>query len=207
MASPAIDFVSDMVCPWCFIGLRRLETALASETGAPDIRFHPFQLDPTTPPEGRDLRAHLAARYGGDPEAMFARVEEVARESGIPLDFAKITRMPNTLKAHALASKAAEKGTQRALVSALFGAYFLEGADIGDDATLVRIASSHGFGSDEARALLADASLLTETEAEARGMASQGIRGVPFVVFGEKIAVSGAQPVETFRDAYDRARG
>jgi len=203
MAAPAIDFVSDMVCPWCFIGLRRLETALA-DVPEPNLRFHPFQLDPTTPAEGRDLRSHLGAKFG-DPAAMFARVEQVARESGIPLDFSKITRMPNTLKAHTLAGRAAGKGTQRALVSAIFHAYFLDGADIGDDATLVRIAAGHGFTEDEARAVLSDDKQLAATEAEARGQAEQGIRGVPFVIFGEKLAVSGAQPVDTFREAYAKA--
>lgn len=203
MAAPAIDFVSDMVCPWCFIGLRRLETALAG-VPEPNVRFHPFQLDPETPPEGRDLRGHLAARFG-DPSAMFARVEQVARESGIPLDFSKIKRRPNTLKAHTLAGAAATKGTQRALVSALFHAYFLDGADIGDDATLVGIATGHGFTEDEATQVLADGKLLAATEAEARGQAQQGIRGVPFVIFGEKLAVSGAQPVETFREAYAKS--
>ena len=203
MAAPTIDFVSDMVCPWCFIGLRRLEASLA-DVPDPNVRFHPFQLDPTTPVEGRDLRGHLAARFG-DPSAMFARVEQVARESGIPLDFSKIKRMPNTLKAHTLAGRAAEKGTQRALVSALFSAYFLDGEDIGDDATLIRIASGHGFTEAEARVVLDDAKLRAATEAEALGQAQQGIRGVPFVIFGEKVAVSGAQPVETFREAYDKA--
>lgn len=204
MAAPAIDFVSDMVCPWCFIGLRRLETALAG-VPEPNVRFHPFQLDPETPPEGRDLRGHLAARFG-DPSAMFARVEQVARESGIPLDFSKITRMPNTLKAHTLAGAAAAKGTQRALVTAFFNAYFLEGNDIGDDATLVGIATAHGFTEEEATSLLANGKLLAATEAEAQGQAQQGIRGVPFVIFGEKLAVSGAQPVDAFREAYAKSQ-
>src|SRR4051794_23431524 len=99
-----IDFVSDVICPWCFIGLQRLEQALAQEPAseAPTIAFHPFQLDPTTPPGGADLRERLAAKYGIEPGTMFGRVEAAARESGIPLDFEKIRRTPNTLKAHAL---------------------------------------------------------------------------------------------------------
>lgn len=198
-----IDFVSDMVCPWCFIGLRRLETALV-DVPSPQLRFHPFQLDPTTPPEGRDLREHLAAKFG-DPSAMFGRVEEVAREAGIPLDFAKVKRMPNTLKAHVLAARAAEKGTQHAVVSAIFTAHFLDGEDIGDDATLVRIATKHGFTESEATAALGNLKDRAAVEAETQGLSAQGIRGVPFVIFGEKLAVSGAQPVETFREAYDKA--
>src|SRR4051794_22640014 len=81
LAAPGIVFVFGLVCPWCFIGLRRLETALA-DVPEPNLRFHPFQLDPSTPAEGRDLRSHLGAKFG-DPTAMFARVEQVARESGI----------------------------------------------------------------------------------------------------------------------------
>ena len=113
---------------------------------------------------------------------MFARVEQVARESGIPLDFSKIKRMPNTLKAHTLAGAAAAKGTQRALVSALFHAYFLDGLDIGEDATLVGIATAHGFTEDEARTIRADGKRLSATEADARGQAQQGVRGGPVVI-------------------------
>lgn len=203
---PTIDFVSDVICPWCFIGLRRLEAALAEE-GASDatIAFHPFQLDPSTPEEGVDLRERLAGKLGADPEAMFRRVEAAARESGIPLDFSKVRRSVNTLKAHTLIAGALEKGTQHRLAKALFEAYFLEGKDIGNDAVLVEIGSAHGFERAEAERLLADRDALDLTRAEAAAASRQGIRGVPFTIFAGKLAVSGAQPADVFREAFRRA--
>ncbi|MBX3263799.1 MAG: DsbA family oxidoreductase [Labilithrix sp.] len=205
--TPTIDFISDVICPWCFIGLRRLESALAEEGAAgAAITFHPFQLDPSTPPEGADLRERLAGKFGGDPEPMFRKVEAAARESGIPLDFAKVRRTPNTLSAHTLITRAHEKGTQRALAGALFEAYFLEGKDVGSRDVLVEIAAGHGFAKAEARDILEDRAALDLTRTEAHAMSSQGIRGVPFTIFAGKLAVSGAQPTSAFRDVFRRAR-
>ena len=202
MTFPSIELISDVICPWCFIGLRRLEDALAEEGAASaPITFHPYQLDPSTPPEGADLRERLAAKYGGDPQAMFQRVEQAARESGIPLDFSKVRRTPIAR------AGASDKGTQHALAKALFEAYFLEGKDIGADAVLVEIASAHGFDRAEAQALLEDRAALDSTRAEAEAMSRRGIRGVPFTIFGGSLAVSGAQPVDIFCQAFRRARG
>ncbi|MBX3204968.1 MAG: DsbA family oxidoreductase [Labilithrix sp.] len=205
--TPTIDFVSDVICPWCFIGLRRLEAALEAEGAASaPITFHPFQLDPSTPAEGADLRERLAGKFGGDPEPMFRTVEEAARESGIPLDFAKVRRTPNTLAAHTLITRAHDKGTQRALANALFEAYFLEGKDIGQRDVLVEIASGHGFARAEARDILEDRAALDLTRTEAHAMSTQGIRGVPFTILAGKLALSGAQPAAAFRDAFRRAQ-
>lgn len=205
-----IDFVSDVVCPWCFIGLTRLEEALAQEkaSGAalPALAFHPFQLDPSTPAEGVDLRERLAQKYGADPDTMFGRVETVARESGIPLDFAKVRRMPNTLKAHVLIGSAPNGETQLALVKALFAAYFLEGRDIGDDTTLATIGEKHGIDVDRTLAALRDPEAIEAVRRETRQLAQSGINGVPFVIFDGKLAVSGAQPVTVFRQAIERAK-
>jgi predicted DsbA family dithiol-disulfide isomerase len=207
---PRIDFVSDVICPWCFIGLVRLEQMLeqarASDHAPPTIAFHPFQLDPSTPPEGADLRERLAKKYGVDPEMMFERVEAAAKESGIPLDFAKIRRTPNTLKAHALIGAAKGFGKEHAIARALFEAYFLEGRDIGESSVLVDIAEKHGVDKGAAVAVLESPEAIEAVQRETRELASQGIRGVPFVIFDGKVAVSGAQPVSVFREALDRAR-
>lgn len=208
--SSKVDFVSDVICPWCFIGLVRLEKALADAAAAGDaprtIAFHPFQLDPTTPPEGADLRERLAKKYDMDPESMFARVESVARESGIPLDFSKVRRTPNTLKAHALIGSAASPQQQHAIAKALFHAYFLEGKDIGDRTTLLEIATKHGLDEETTRVVLDDPSALEAVREETRQLSQQGIRGVPFVIFDGKLAVSGAQSVEIFREALNRSK-
>jgi predicted DsbA family dithiol-disulfide isomerase len=206
MPALAIDLVSDVVCPWCFIGKRRLEQALSltPEVHA-TVTFRPFQLDPSTPPEGTDLRETLRRKYGGEPDAMFARVEAVAREAGIPLDFQKIRRSCNTLRAHTLLRHALAKGTQTALADALFDGYFLRGLDIGQVAVLTELAVKHGFAADEAHALLTDQAELDTTRAEATALAGQGIRGVPFFILGGKLALSGAQPIEVFRGAIAQA--
>jgi predicted DsbA family dithiol-disulfide isomerase len=207
MSALTIDFVSDVICPWCFIGFTRLEQALAQAgEDAAEVTLRPFQLDPTTPPEGADLRERLAKKYGVDPDKMFGRVEAAARESGIALDFTKVRRTPNTLKPHMLIGAAKAKGTQRAFARAMFAAYFLEGRDLSDDAVLVELAVAHGFTAEEATAVLADPEVLAQTRDEAKDLAGQGIGGVPFTIFEGKLAVSGAQPVEAFRSAIEQAR-
>jgi predicted DsbA family dithiol-disulfide isomerase len=205
-----VDFVSDVICPWCFIGLVRVEQALEQTRGSdepsPTIAFHPFQLDPSTPAEGADLRERLTRKYGLDPEMMFRRVEAAARESGIPLDYSKIRRTPNTLKAHALLGAAEAPGQQHALGRALFEAYFLEGLDIGDNAVLVRLAEKRGIDAERTVAAIDDPEAVAAVRRETQELAAQGISGVPFIIFDRKVAVSGAQSVSVFRQALDRAR-
>lgn len=206
MPALAVDIFSDVVCPWCLIGVTRLDEALGSFPGLEArVVYHPFLLDPTTPPEGQDLRERLRAKYRADPERMFERVEQEARASGIPLDFSRVTRSVNTLRAQTLLRHAEGKGTQRALAKALFAAYFLEGKDVGDPDVLAAVASPHGFGVDEALGLVADDAELARTREEAAAAAQEGIGGVPFFVFDGRLAFSGAQPVETFRKVIARA--
>jgi len=208
MPELAIDVVSDVVCPWCLIGLRRLEQALqAFPDVEASITFHPFLLDPATPDEGEDLRERLQRKYGVQPQVMFARVEAAARESGVPLDFTKVTRSVATVRAHTLLRHAVDRGTQRALKNALLEAYFIEGRDVGAVAVLVDIAAAHGFAPDEARALVSDEAELRETRAEAASVAEQGVNGVPFFVIGKRFAFSGAQPVDMMKGVIERALG
>lgn len=200
-----IEVVSDVICPWCLIGTRRLEKALAS---LPDVEaeivYRPFLLDPSTPPEGKDLRENLRKKYG-DPEPLFKRVETVAKQDGIDLDFKRIGRTSSTIGAHTLMRHAIAKGTQRALAKALFGAYFLEGRDVGALDVLVPLATAHGFTADEATALLRSEDEIAATKAEAKEASQSGISGVPFTVVAEKLAVSGAQSVEVFKKAIEQA--
>lgn len=206
MRKLAIDVVSDVVCPWCLIGTRRLDQALASFDDVElEITMHPFLLDPTTPVEGEDLRERLTRKYGVPAASMFARVEEAARESGIPLDFEKVRRSVNTIAAHTLMRHAAPKGTQLALSAALFDAYFLEGKDVGDHAVLAAIATQHGFAEDETIAILSDEGERAMTQQQAAAMSRQGISGVPFFIFDRKLAFSGAQSVETMKQVIAKA--
>src|ERR1019366_2711359 len=130
-----------------------------------------------TPPEGVHLREQLRKKYGGDPEAMFGRVEAAAHETGIPLDFAKVRRMVSTIGAHTLLRHAAPRGTQRALATALFAAYFLDGRDLGQPAVLASLAGSHGFATDEAISLIGDASERRRTREDADESERRGVEG------------------------------
>lgn len=200
-----IDLVSDFSCPWCFIGERRLAQVL-QELGRPaEITYHPFLLNPDLPPEGVDLRDYLRQRYGGNPQEMLASVETTARATRLPLDFSRVTRFPNTVAAHTLTRHAPTPAAQAALAEAFFTANFLEGRDLSDRALLVRLATAHGFAPADAERLVADEAEHVHTRQIAAALSKQGISGVPFFIFGQKAAFSGAQPAEVFRQAIAQA--
>ena len=141
-----IDVYSDFVCPWCFIGWRRLQAALES-FGHIDVvtRHHPYLLYPDVSAEGIDLRASLSQRYRQSPERLFGPVEAAGREAGIPLDFSKVARVYSTVDAHTLARHAQDKRTASAFAERIFAAYFLEGRNLADRRVLVDNAVRHGF--------------------------------------------------------------
>lgn len=199
-----IDLVSDVVCPWCFIGTTNLEAAVASLGVETRLCFRPFLLDPSTPRGGEDLRERLRRKYGADPEAMFARVEQAAARSGLTLDFSRVRRSCSTVDAHTLLRHAIERGTQVALAKALFSAYFQEGRDIGDRAVLTELSGAHGFSPDSLEVLLSEEER-SRTRAEALALAEQGISGVPFFIFDQRLAVSGAQPAAVLKSAMEQA--
>lgn len=195
-----IDLFTDTVCPWCLVGSRRLDQAIArlpQEAGI-DIENHPFYLDPSTPEEGHDVAAMLRERYGRDPREMWARVEGEARKSGIDLDLSRQPRSYPTAKGHTLVRLARDRGTQHALANAIAWAYFMDHRQINDDAVLADIAAEQGFTCEEALAILADPEAKRVTHDLAVAAARQGIRGVPFFVFDNRFAVSGCQPYEVF---------
>lgn len=210
-----IDVVSDVVCPWCYIGKRRLEAAIAQlRESDPDlpfaIRWHPFQLNPDLPPEGVDRKAYLEAKFGGPDRAkqIYERVTAAGRTVDIPFAFDAIARQPNTLDAHRLVAWAQSRneGDADALVEGLFRANFLEGRYVGDRDELADIAVAAGYDPDDARAFLASDELrdaVAQADVRAREM---GIGGVPFFIFDGKTAVSGAQEPATIVEAIRRAR-
>jgi predicted DsbA family dithiol-disulfide isomerase len=196
-----IDIISDPICPWCFIGKTRLDRALeANPSHDFIIEWHPFQLNPTMPTEGMDRREYLEAKFGGQDGAMkvYGQIDQVARETGIEVNFGGIKRTPNTIDAHRLIHWAGIEGKQNAVVDRLFKAYFKEGRDISEHSVLVRIATAAGMDGDATRRLLesdADADDIRARDTDAR---KKGIQGVPaFVVAGEYV-VQGAQPIETW---------
>ncbi len=209
-----IDVVSDVVCPWCYIGKRRLEAALATLAARepelrPVVRWHPFQLNPDLPPEGVDRASYLEAKFGGRARAgeIYARVKAAGASVGLALDFDRIERQPNTLDAHRLVAWAQEQGDADAIVEALFAAYFLQGRPVGDRDELAAIAGEAGLDRDAAAAFLASGVLAAEVaDGDARARAL-GIGGVPFFVFGGRVAVSGAHEPATLLQAIAQARG
>ena len=201
-----IDVFTDVVCPWCLVGAARLDKAVAELPGdiAVEIQNHPFYLDPNVPAEGVIVADVLRERYGRDPKEMWARVEGEAKKAGIDLDLSQQPRMFPTAKAHTLTRLAKPLGTQHALANAIAAAYFLDHRQINDDAVLADLAVAHGFERAEALRVINDPEELAITEGLAQQAAAQGINGVPFFVFGEKYAMSGAQPQEVFGMALEK---
>jgi predicted DsbA family dithiol-disulfide isomerase len=201
-----IDVFTDVVCPWCLVGSARLDAALANLPDDVDVvvENHPFYLDPTVPPEGVDVGEMLRAKYGRDPREMWARVESEAAKAGITLDLSQQPRMFNTAKAHTLTRLSKGNGNQHELANAIADAYFLNHRQINDDNVLVDIAVEHGWDRGDAIDAINDETELALTADLATSAAQQGIRGVPFFVFGGKYALSGAQPAEIFTQALEK---
>ncbi|MFN7223552.1 MAG: DsbA family oxidoreductase [Paracoccaceae bacterium] len=205
-----LDIFSDPVCPWCYIGKANLDRALESAPDHPfDIEWHPFQLNPGMPEAGVDRAEYLEAKFGGKAKAVeiYARVEQAARDAGLEIDFSRIARMPNTLNGHRLIHWAGLEGRQTAIVSALFRAYWREGRDIGDAATLVGIADAAGMDGALAARLLAtdeDAEALKARDIHAR---QRGLTGVPCFIISNQYVVSGAQPPQVWADVITELRG
>jgi predicted DsbA family dithiol-disulfide isomerase len=201
-----IDVFTDDVCPWCLVGSARLDQALAKipEDVEVVVENHPFYLDPTVPPEGVDVGEMLREKYGRDPKEMWERVESEAKKAGIDLDLSQQPRMFNTAKAHTITRLSKPNGNQHELANAIAEAYFLDHQQINDDNTLADVAVKFGWDRGDALDAMNDANELSITEQLATSASQQGIRGVPFFVFGEKYALSGAQPDEVFAQALDK---
>ncbi len=203
-----IDVVSDTVCPWCFIGKRRLARALALRPDVPArVFWRPYQLDPTIPREGVDRRAYLKAKFGDSPRtaAMGKTIRGEGAGEGIDFALDRIAKSPNTLDSHRLIRWAGSAGVQDDVVERLFKAYFVEGRDIGDAAVLAAVAGEAGMDAALVADLLAGDSDAALVEREA-GMANQmGISGVPTFIFDSKFMISGAREPEILARIMDKA--
>jgi predicted DsbA family dithiol-disulfide isomerase len=205
----SVEVVSDVVCPWCFVGKRRLETALASESEFPAVvHWRPFQLDPTIPPEGLDRRDYMRAKFHDDARLaeVHARLRALGAEVGIAFDFDEISRSPNTLDAHRLIRWAAVSGVQDEVVERLFSAYFEHGRDIGDRSVLTAIAVECGMDGESVERRLAGDDDIPAVQAEISEVQKIGVTGVPFFIFASRFGVSGAQSAEVLVRAMKRAR-
>lgn len=204
-----VDVISDVICPWCWVGKRRLEKAVAANAGTNEVvvRWHPFQLNPDMPKEGVERRAYRTAKFGSWERSLEldARLVAVGAGEGIEFAFDKIARTPNTLDAHRLIRLAGERGVQDAVVEALFRAYFTEGRDISDRGTLLDVVAGAGLDRNRSETELAGDGGLGAVRAEEEEARRLGVQGVPFFVVNGELALSGAQPPETFLAAFGRA--
>jgi predicted DsbA family dithiol-disulfide isomerase len=203
-----IDFISDTVCPWCFIAKRRLARAMEQRPHIGfDVRWRPYRLDPTVPKQGTDRQSYMRAKFGDDPMKIVEMHKLIAQEGakeGIEFDFAAIARRPETLDSHRLIRWAEAEGVQDEVVERLFIAYFENGEDISDIRVLADIADICGMDGVEVAQMLesdADAALV---EREDRLAHEMGITGVPAMIFGGKLAVSGAREPELLLSVIDR---
>lgn len=201
-----IDVVSDVVCPWCYLGQKRLDEAVAASPGIDvAISWRPFQLDPTIPAEGMDRKAYMRAKFGDDERLhdAHARLESLGRDVGIDYAFDAITVSPNTLDAHRVIRWAGAAGAevQNRLVRDLFKAYFERGRNIGDRGVLVEAAREAGMDAAVVESLLAGDADREAVAEEAATASRMGITGVPCFLFEGKYAVMGAQDVSTLVDA------
>ncbi|MCJ7995856.1 DsbA family oxidoreductase [Rhizobium cremeum] len=202
-----IDLVSDVVCPWCFLGKARLDLAIAEvqdEIGV-DINWRPYQLNPDYPPEGVDQQAELAKKLGGkaNMDRAHEQLRALGRDVGIAFDFDAIKVGPNTLDAHRLIHWAGVEGrdVQERVVSALFKANFEEGRNVGDIVVLADIAESAGLDRGVISQLLASDADRAEVLGEIDAARQMGVNGVPFFIFDQQYAVSGAQTPEVLANA------
>ncbi len=192
-----LDIFSDPVCPWCYIGKGNLDRALEAHPGHPfSIEWQPFQLNPDMPSEGVDRAQWLEARFGTRQRVidMHVQIEKIAAEAGVTMDFAKMTRIPNTVDAHRLIHWAGLEEKQSPMVSALFRAYWREGRDIGNAGVLADIAFETGLDRAMVERLLAsdaDRQVILDRDSHAR---SRGINAVPTYIIADRYVVSGAQP-------------
>jgi predicted DsbA family dithiol-disulfide isomerase len=204
-----VDVTSDVICPWCYIGKRRLEKAIASFPDRADlrVRWHPFELNPQMPKEGLNRREYRIAKFGSWERslALDAQVTEVGRAEGISFVFDKAARTPNTLDSHRLIHLADREGVQDAVVEALFRAYFTEGRDISHTRTLLDVVAGAGLDLDRAEAMLKNNDGIGAIrEAEQRAQAV-GVQGVPFFLVNNETALSGAQDPSVFLAMFEQA--
>ncbi len=206
-----LEIWSDPICPWCFIGKARLDRALESRPEHPfEIVWRPFQLNPDMPREGMARDEYMALKFGDAQGILdaYRPVVEAAEATGLTLDLPAITRTPDTLDAHRLIHWAGLEGRQNAMVAALFRAYFQEGRDIGDRATLIEIAERTGMDRGVTERLLASEADTTQIREAARAARARGIQGVPCFILDGRYAISGAQPVTLWQEVIDDlARG
>ncbi len=207
-----IDFVSDVSCPWCAIGLQSLQTALQRLDGDLEVslNFQPFELNPQMVAEGEDITEHLHKKYGSTPEQAAAARENIRARGealGFTFNMDKRARIYNTFNSHRLLHWAESQGKQLELKKALLTAYFTDGENPSDAALLVRVAASVGLDADRAQAILDSNEFADEVRAQQRFYQQSGINSVPAIILNDQHLISGGQPPEVFEQALRQIAG
>jgi len=200
-----VDVVSDVVCPWCYIGKRRLEKAIDRLKGDFDVvvEYHPFELNPDLPAEGVSQKEYFRAKFGSDEKVrqLTGHVTSVAATEGLHFDFARQQVSPNTLNAHRLIAFAKEAGLQHQMKEALMRGYFEEGMDLSKLDNLVEVAAAVGLDREKTTVFLKSDALTADVQSAERTNRQRGITGVPFFIVNGKYGISGAQPAEVLVQA------
>lgn len=204
-----LDIVSDVICPWCYIGKQRLRQALDRLDDAIElqVRWQPYELNPSMPPGGLERDRYYTAKFGSEAGAanLIANVTANAHNDGLEMDYTRIARVPNTIAAHRLIWYAERTQNQDAVVDGLFRAYFVEGRNLEDNDVLAAIAVAAGIDADEVATLLAGDEGIDIVKAAAKRAHHSGIQGVPAFLFNDRFLFSGAQSPETIALSIERA--
>jgi predicted DsbA family dithiol-disulfide isomerase len=201
-----VDFVADLACPWCYLGLVRLDRARAMRPDWPvRVRWRPFFLNPHMPPEGMDRATYLQRKFGSNAKEVYERIEESGRADGVAFAFERMPRTPNTTLAQRLILFAEERGSADAVMRALFRALFQEGRDVGRPDVLAAVAEEAGLDREEVHAFLSGERMTREVIAAHQQAERAGIHGVPVFIVDRQHAITGAQPPEILADLLDVA--
>jgi len=198
-----IDIVSDVACPWCYVGKQRLEKALSFVPEIyVDVTWQPFQLDPSVPLEGRELKPYYAAKFGSKEKVqeIFEHMENIGKTVGIAFDFNKMERTMNTLPLHMLMWEAEKEGFKSQLKERFFKAYFEDAIDLSKTENLIRILSEFNWNSEKVLEVLSNSEILEEVKNKISYFQARGVRSVPFFIFNEKYGISGAQEPQVLAD-------
>ncbi|XOV65913.1 MAG: DsbA family protein [Fluviicola sp.] len=199
-----IDVISDVACPWCYVGKRRLEAALKEWKGAPvEVNWHPFQLDPSMRKEGMNRETYLTSKFGSVDriQQMIDHLTEVGKTVDIDFDFGDQWLAVNTLEMHQLLHVANQEGFGAELKERFLSAYFVESKHLNERKELYDILSDFGWNAEKVDAIISDANIAAKVKAEIQHYQNRGVSGVPFFVFNDEFGVSGAQPPEVFLEA------
>lgn len=207
-ATLRVEVIADFVCPFCFLGKRRLDEALKAVKGPSDVSWYPFQLNPEIPPEGLPFNEYLAQRFGNsaDLEPVLQHLVAEGKESGIAFRFDKIKHVPNTLPVHQVMQRAETLGVdQSALADDLMSAFFEEGRNIGEQGALIDIAARHGISAEEARDAIGSDTVRQAVLTREAQVRSSGLVTAPGFLINRRLLVVGAQPTDSLVSAFDRA--